>query len=87
MDDGVEAAIGAHAANNAFLSVMLTNKSSVLQTPSVYEQHVYNPGTEFLIMLAMCIIILIIMKLLFRWKGFKILFGKVEPAGEMVQIP
>lgn len=87
MDDGVEAAIGAHAANNAFLSVMLTNKSSVLQTPSVYEQHVYNPGAELLIMLAMSIIILIIMKLLFRWKGFKTLFRKVEPVNEMIQIP
>ena len=87
MDDGVEAAIGAHAANNAFLSVMLTNKSSVLQTPSVYEQHVYNPGVEFLVMLAMSIIILIVMKLLFRWKGLTALIRKVEPAGEMAQVP
>ena len=87
MDDGVEAAIGAHAANNAFLAVMLTNKSSVLQTPSVYEQHVYNPGIEFLTMLAMGIVILVVMKLLFRWKGFSALFKKVEPDNSMVQIP
>jgi membrane protease YdiL (CAAX protease family) len=86
MDDGVEAAIGAHAANNAFLSVMLTNKSSVLQTPSVYEQHVYNPGIEFLAMLAMGIVILVIMKLLFKWKGFSMLFRKVEPVNTTVQV-
>jgi len=87
MDDGVEAAIGAHAANNAFLAVMLTNKSSVLQTPSVYEQHVYNPGIEFLTMLVMGIVILVVMKLLFKWKGFSALFKKVEPDNSIVQIP
>jgi hypothetical protein len=86
MDDGVEAAIGAHAANNAFLSVMLANKSSVLQTPAVFEQHVYNPGIEFLAMLAMSIVILVIMKLLFKWKGVSILFRKVEPLDTTIQV-
>ncbi len=87
MEDGVEAAIGAHAANNIFLSVLLTSKSSVLQTPSVYEQHVYNPGIEFLAMLAMGIIVLVFMKLIFKWEGFSILFSKVEPVDTAVQIP
>jgi hypothetical protein len=87
MDDGVEAAIGAHAANNVFLSVLLTNKSSVLQTPSVFEQHVYNPGIEFMAMLAMGIIVLLVMKLIFRWKGFSILLGKVEPVDTVIQLP
>ena len=87
MDDGVEAAIGAHAANNAFLSIMLTNKNSVLQTPSVYEQHVYNPGIEFLTMLVMGIVILLVMKLLFRWKGFSAILRRVEPVSTIVQIP
>jgi CAAX protease family protein len=87
MDDGAEAAIGAHAANNAFLSVMLTSKSSVLQTPSVFEQHAYKPGIEFLAMLAMGVVILIVMKLLFRWKGFSLLLGKVNPAAGPDQLP
>ena len=39
LDDGIEAAIGAHAANNVFLCIMVTHKSSALQTPAVYEQH------------------------------------------------
>jgi membrane protease YdiL (CAAX protease family) len=87
MDDGAEAAIGAHAANNAFLCVMVTNKSSVLNTPSVYEQHVYNPGIEFLTMLVMGIIFLGVMKLIFKWKGFSMLFGKVGPINTTVQVP
>ena len=46
LDDGIEAAIGAHAANNIFLCIMVTNDSSALQTPAVYEQHNIYPWTE-----------------------------------------
>jgi len=87
MDDGVEAAIGAHSANNAFLSIMLTNKGSVLQTPAVYEQHNYYPMTELLMMLAMGTLIILVLMLVFRWKNFLVLFSKVEPPVTTVQIP
>ncbi|MBN1107944.1 MAG: CPBP family intramembrane metalloprotease [Bacteroidales bacterium] len=79
LDDGVEAAIGAHAANNAFLSVMVTSKGSVLQTPAVYEQHKYYPMTEFFLMLIMGMLILLVLKVIFRWKNSAVLLGKVEP--------
>lgn len=86
-DDGVEAAIGAHAANNVFLSIMLTNKSSALQTPAMYEQLNYYPMTELLSMLVMGILILVVLKVLFRWKNLPVLFGKVQPPDAVVQIP
>jgi membrane protease YdiL (CAAX protease family) len=38
LDDGIEAAMGAHAANNIFLSILVTNSSSALQTSALYEQ-------------------------------------------------
>ena len=47
MDDGIEAAMGAHAANNIFLCIMVTNKASALQTPALYEQINIYPWTEF----------------------------------------
>jgi uncharacterized protein len=87
VDDGIETAMGAHAANNVFLSVMLTHKSSVLQTPAVYEQHKYYPMTEFATMLVMGIIIILIFKVIFKWKNFSVLFGKVEPGKAFTQIP
>ncbi|MCX6332934.1 MAG: CPBP family intramembrane metalloprotease [Bacteroidia bacterium] len=87
LDDGIEAAIGAHAANNAFLSIMLTNKGSVLQTPAVYQQHNYYPLPEFFMMLIMGMLIILVMKFLLKWKNFLILFGKVEPMDTVVQIP
>ena len=86
-DDGVEAAIGAHAANNVFLSVMLTNKSSALQTPAMYEQLNYYPMTELLSMLVMGILFIVVLKLLFRWRNLPVLFGKVQPPDTVVQIP
>lgn len=87
MDDGAEAAIGAHAANNVFLAVMLTSKSSVLQTPAVYEQFRYYPGTEFFMVLAMGVLILILMKFIFRWEGLSLLVSNVRSPEEETQVP
>lgn len=86
-DDGVEAAIGAHAANNAFLSIMLTNKGSALQTPALYTQQTYYPGLELLMMVVMSILVLITLALVFRWKNPGLLFGRVQPPAEVVQTP
>ena len=41
LDDGIEAAMGAHAANNIFLCIMVTNESSALQTPALYDSAQY----------------------------------------------
>ena len=38
LDNGIELAIGAHAANNIFLSIFVTQKSSTLQTVAMFEQ-------------------------------------------------
>jgi hypothetical protein len=87
LDDGIEAAMGAHAANNAFLCIMVTNESSVLQTSALYEQHVVYPWAEFASMLFMGILILFILKVIFKWKSFSVLFSKVLPSGHEGQMP
>jgi len=38
LDDGIELALGMHAANNLFLSLFITHSASVLQTDAVFEQ-------------------------------------------------
>jgi uncharacterized protein len=86
LDDGIEAAIGAHAANNIFLCIMLTNDSSALQTPAVFVQHSIYPWIEFGIMLLMGAFILAIMARVFRWGSFSTLFGTVERK-EAIQVP
>jgi membrane protease YdiL (CAAX protease family) len=77
LDDGVEAAIGAHTANNAFLCIMVTSKSSALQTAALYEQHSIYPWVEFVALLVVGLIFILILKIIFRWKGFSILVGDV----------
>lgn len=79
LDDGIEAAMGAHSANNAFLCIMVTNESSALQTPALYEQHEIQPWSELSAMLVMGIVIIVILKVIFRWKGFSLLFSEVHP--------
>ena len=73
LDDGIEAAMGAHTANNIFLCIMVTNKSSALQTPALYEQHNIYPWIEFGALLVVGIVFIFILKIIFRWKDFSIL--------------
>ena len=78
LDDGIEAAIGAHTANNIFLCIMVTHESSALQTPAVYEQQNVYPYTEFAALLVTGIIFVIILKIIFKWDKFSLLLGRVE---------
>jgi membrane protease YdiL (CAAX protease family) len=66
-DDGIEAAMGAHSANNIFLCIMVTNESSALQTPALYQQHAIQPWTEFAGLIISGIIFILILKMIFKW--------------------
>jgi membrane protease YdiL (CAAX protease family) len=87
LDDGIEAAIGAHAANNIFLCIMVTNRASALQTQAVYEQINIYPWIEFGGLLISGVIFLLILKKVFKWGSFSRLFSKVGPIGNDDQIP
>jgi membrane protease YdiL (CAAX protease family) len=78
LDDGIEASMGAHTANNAFLCIMVTNKSSALQTPALFDQQTIYPWTEFAGLIISGIVFIIILKIIFRWNDFSVLFGKVK---------
>jgi uncharacterized protein len=79
MDDGVEAAMGAHTANNTFLCITVTNKSSALQTPALYEQTKIYPWAELGVLIIVGIIFIVILKLIFRWGSFSVLSEKIVP--------
>jgi hypothetical protein len=87
LDDGIEAAIGAHAANNVFLCIMLTNKASALQTPALYEQHNVYPWTDFAFILGFGILVIFIMKYVFGWGSFSALFENVVRKPVADQMP
>jgi len=79
LDDGIEAAIGAHAANNIFACIMVTHESSALQTPAVFEQQNVYPFTEFATLLVTGIIFLVILKMIFKWGSYSFVLSSVEP--------
>jgi membrane protease YdiL (CAAX protease family) len=79
LDDGIEATMGAHAANNIFLCIMVTSGSSALQTPALYEQSSIHPWIEFGALVLTGIVFIIILKIIFKWENFGLLFGKITP--------
>jgi membrane protease YdiL (CAAX protease family) len=78
LDDGIEAAMGAHTANNIFLCIMVTNRSSALQTHALFEQFNIYPWTEFLALVIIGIIFVLILKIIFKWDKFSLLFERIR---------
>ncbi|MGB8358751.1 MAG: type II CAAX endopeptidase family protein [Bacteroidales bacterium] len=91
MDDGIELAIGAHTANNAFMSVFVTNKDSALQTPALYEQLEIHPWTDFRDLVIASLVFLAIIAIIYRWRDVRKLYAGIhirqEKAPEAYQIP
>lgn len=87
MDDGIEAAIGAHAANNAFVCIIVTSKAAALQTPAIYYQHTVYPWIDFFSMLVVGILVILIMKIVFRWGSFSTVLKAVERTSSINQVP
>lgn len=78
LDDGIEAAMGAHSANNIFLCIMVTHKSSALQTAAVYEQQNVFPWIELGALFITGIIFILILKRVFKWKDFSLVLSGVN---------
>jgi membrane protease YdiL (CAAX protease family) len=79
LDDGLEIAAGAHTANNIFLSIFITNSSSTLQTPALFEQMDIKPWTEFGALLVTVVLFFLIMRSLYRWNELSVLWRKIVP--------
>jgi len=86
LDDGIEIAIGAHAANNIFLSIFLTSKASALQTPALYLQVTNHPWKEFAGLAACSAVFLVVMFIIYRWKDLRKLYEHVEVIPEPVPV-
>jgi membrane protease YdiL (CAAX protease family) len=87
LDDGIEAAMGAHAANNIFLCIMVTHRSSALQTPALFEQQNIYPWTELAGLVVSGILFVLILRRIFKWDDFPVIFRKVNTSEIKSQIP
>lgn len=78
LDDGIEVAMGAHAANNIFASIFITSKASALQTPALLKIQEVNPSQEVWGLLLSAIVFILILAVKYKW-NFSILNKKVQP--------
>ena len=76
LDDGTEIAMGAHSANNVFLSIFVTFDSSVLQTPALFKQVEIHPWIELLALIIMSMVFIFIAYQVYRW-DFQVLNQRV----------
>jgi uncharacterized protein len=67
MDDGIELAMGAHSANNIFMSIFVTSKSSVLQTPALLVQNTIEPAQDMLILVVAGFVLVAVLSYIYKW--------------------
>lgn len=71
LDNGIELAIGAHAANNVFISIFITQKASALQTDAMYEQQEVFPWADFTQLVVLSVVFVFILQLIYKWNARK----------------
>lgn len=84
LDDGIELAIGMHAANNIFISLFATEKGTVFETDAIFEVGKGDPVTGLLITLLCGSIAVAICYKKYNW-NFGTLFKKVEKPEDATQ--
>lgn len=76
-DDGIELAMGIHAANNIFISLFMTHPSSAFQTAAVFRVTEVDPVSGLIEIIVFGGIILAVFYKLYGWK-FSVMKEKVE---------
>lgn len=77
LDDGIELAMGMHAANNAFAALFITHSSSVFQTAAIFEVKEVNPYYSFIELIVFSAVVLALLYKKYNW-NFSILNKKIE---------
>ena len=77
LDDGIECAIGAHTANNIFISLFVTYDSSALKTPAMFKVIEINPKADLIFIIITFVIFLLILHIAYKW-DFSILNRKIK---------
>jgi membrane protease YdiL (CAAX protease family) len=67
MDEGIELAMGAHAANNIFLSIFVTQRAAAIQTDALLEQQEMFPLTDLVSIAAISVLFVIFLRYLYKW--------------------
>ncbi len=85
LDDGIEMAMGVHAANNIFASLFITHSSSVFQTPAIFMAKVVNPEGGLIEITIATILLVAFFYKKYNW-NFSVLNKKIEKTEEVEAI-
>jgi len=77
LDDGIEVSMGAHAANNIFLSIFLTFKGSALDTPALFVQKEIDPQKDLIALVIFLTLFVFVLSKKYKW-DFKVLLAPVR---------
>ena len=77
LDDGIEVAMGIHAANNIFASVLLTFKGSVLPTAALFMAKETDPVTDFVSVVVVGAVAVVILARIYKWR-FGVMNERIE---------
>lgn len=78
MDDGLELAIGVHAATNIYGALFMSYEGSVLQTDSIWRMTEVNAWVMVVTFVISGIIFLLLSKKMFDWSAWSKLTDKIE---------
>jgi membrane protease YdiL (CAAX protease family) len=73
LDEGLELAMGIHAANNLISSLLITSPNTALQTDAIFLVKSQNSAAEFITWAVMALLTFIIFWRKYRWKNFNLL--------------
>ena len=77
LDDGIEIAMGIHAANNIFASVFITFKGSVLPTAALFMAKETDPVTDFVSVVVVGAVAVVILARIYKWR-FGVMNERIE---------
>jgi membrane protease YdiL (CAAX protease family) len=83
LDDGLEVAIGAHAANNLWGALVVSFPGSVLDTPALLRMEGVPPEVMVTMGAATALTAMVVLAILFDWRTRWRALGKVEPRSDV----
>jgi membrane protease YdiL (CAAX protease family) len=82
LDDGLEVAIGAHAANNLWGALVVSFPGSVLDTPALLRMEGVPPEVMAALGAATALTALVVLAILFDWRSRWSALGRLEPRSD-----
>lgn len=76
LDDGIESAMGVHAANNMFAALMITSDASALQTSALFTQMNVDPAKELIALLIGGTLLVVVLGVIYKW-NYSLIFSRI----------